>query len=151
MTYRRRAARPSPVFALATLALMACACAGFPGFPATSTTLIVNRTTIPVSAQDRGSTRTIGPCSERTIEYHGTWGGDADSEKPVAEPVPANAYPISLESQFTRPFENDLHLTIVVDATIGAHAVVPGSQERSAPCGGVPPTPSPASNAGASG
>jgi hypothetical protein len=126
------------------------ACAGFPGFPETSTTLIANKTTVPVSAEDSGSRRIVDPCSERTIEYHGTWGGDPESGNPVAEPLPADAYPVSLESQFTRPFENAIHLTIVVDATHGGHVVEPASRERSEPCGGVPPAPSESGSPGPS-
>jgi hypothetical protein len=136
-------ARRLPAFvAVALLAFALGACAGFPGLPETSTTLIVNKTTVPVSAEDSGSRRIVDPCSERTIEYHGTWGGDPESEKPVAEPLPAGAYLVLLESQFTRPFERAIHLTIVVDATHGAHVVESASEERSERCEGVPPTPS---------
>ena len=134
-----RARRLPAIAALAHLAFALGACAGFPGFPETSTTLIVNKTIVPISAEDGGSRRIVDPCSERTIEYHGTWGGDPESEKPVAEPLPADAYPVLLDSQFTRPFERAMHLTIVVDATLGGHIVEPGSKERSEPCGGVPP------------
>jgi hypothetical protein len=137
-----RARRLPAVAALTLLALAVAACAGFPGFPETSTTLIVNKTTVPVSAEDSGSRRIVDPCSERTIEYHGTWGGDPESGNPVAEPLPPDAYPVTLESQFTRPFENAIHLTIVVDATHGGHVVEPASKDRSEPCAGVPPPPS---------
>jgi hypothetical protein len=137
-----RVRRLPAVAGLAVVALAMGGCAGLPGFPETSTTLIVNNTTVPVSAEDSGSRRIVDPCSERTIEYHGTWGGDPESEKPVAEPLPADAYPVSLESQFTRPFERAMHLTIVVDAAHGFHVVEPTSEERSEPCAGVPPEPS---------
>ena len=103
--------------------------------------VIVNKTTVPVSAEDSGSRRIVDPCSERTIEYHGTWGGDPQTDQPVAEPLPSGAYIASLESQFTRPFENALHLSVVVDATNGAHSLDSMPELRSAPCGGVPPAP----------
>jgi hypothetical protein len=134
-----RARRLPAVVALALQAFALAACAGFAGLPETSTTLIVNKTAVPVSAEDNGSRRIVDPCSERTLEYHGTWGGDPESGEPVAEPLPADAYPVSLESQFTRPFERAIHLTIIVDATHGGHVVEPGSKELSEPCGGVPP------------
>ena len=114
----------------------------FPGGPETSTMVIVNKTTVPVSVEDSGSRRIVDACTERTIEYHGTWGGDPESKQPVAEPLPPDAYPLSLESQFTRPFETALHLAYIVDATIGAHVVEPRSALRSEPCAGVPPAPS---------
>jgi hypothetical protein len=117
------------------------ACHGFPGFPETSTMVILNKTTVPVSAEDSGSRRIVGPCSERKIEYHGTWGGDPESDQPVAEALPSDAYVVSLESQFTRPFENALHLSVIVDATYGAHSLDSMPELRSEPCAGVPPTP----------
>ena len=120
---------------------MLAACHGFLNLPETSTMVIVNKTTVPVSAEDSGSRRIIGPCSERTIEYHGTWGGDPQTDQPAAEPLPSDAYVVSLESQFTRPFENALHLSVIVDATYGAHSLDSMPELRSAPCTGVPPTP----------
>ncbi len=127
------------VAVLPLLALVVGACHMFPGGPETSTMVIVNKTTIPVSAEDGGSRRIVDPCSERTIEYHGTWGGDPESERPVAEPLPPDAYPVSLESQFTRPFETALHLSVIVDATNGAHSLDSMPELRSEPCAGVPP------------
>lgn len=100
--------------------------------------VILNKTTVPVSAEDSGSRRIVDPCSERTIEYHGTWGGDPGSTKPVAEPLPSDAYSISLDRQFTRPFENALHLKILVDAH-GAQTVGADRDLRSVPCVGIPP------------
>ena len=131
------ASRLATVFVLSLLVLVA-ACNTFPGFPETSTTRIVNKTTVPVSAEDSGSRRIIDPCSERTIEYHGTWGGDPESGQPVAEPLPSEAYVVSLESQFTRPFENALHLSIIVDAD-GAHSLDSMPELMAQPCAGVPP------------
>ena len=124
--------------ALSVLALAVVACSYFPGGAETSTIVIVNKTTVPVSAEDRGSRRIVDPCSERTLEYHGTWGGDPESSKPVAEPLPSGAYSASLESQFTRPFENALHLTILVD-THGAQTVGADRDLLSVPCVGIPP------------
>ena len=145
-----RARHPPAIAGLAVVALAIGACAGFPGFPETSTTLIVNNTTVPVSAEDTGSRRIVDPCSERTIEYHGTWGGDPESEQPVAEPLPPGAFQVLLESQFTRPLENAIHLTIVVDATHGAHVIEPSSAEKNEPCAGVPPAPSVSASPGPS-
>jgi hypothetical protein len=145
-----RARQLPAVAGLAAVALAMAGCAGFPGFPETSTTLIVNNTTIPVSAEDRGTRRIVDPCSERTIEYHGTWGGDPESEQPVVEQLPTVAYQVLLESQFTRPFERAIHLTIVVDATHGAHVVEPSSAEKNEPCAGVPPAPSVSASPGPS-
>ena len=137
--------RGLPVVSALGLALAIGGCAQLLGLPETSTTLIVNRTTVPVSAEDSGSRRIVEPCSERTIEYHGTWGGDPETSMPFAEPLPADAYQVFLESQFTRPFERAIHLTIVVD-TRGAHTVEPRSSLRSEPCAGVPqPRSAPAS------
>jgi hypothetical protein len=134
------AVRRLPVVALfPVLGLALGACHVFPGGPETSTMLIVNKITVAVSAEDRGSRRIVDPCSERTIEYHGTWGGDPESQQPVAEPLPADAYPVSLESQFTRPFETALHLSVIVDATSGAHSLDSMPALRSEPCAGVPP------------
>ena len=143
------AAHRNPAIALiALLAVVLGACHFFPGGPDTSTMLIVNKTTVPVSAEDGDSRRIVDPCSERTIEYHGTWGGDPESQQPVAEPLPPDVYPVSLESQFTRPFETALHLSIIVDATNGAHSLDSMPELRSEPCAGVPPAhstpPSPA-------
>jgi hypothetical protein len=104
--------------------------------------VIVNKTTVPVSAEDSGSRRIVDPCSERTIEYHGTWGGDPESTKPVAEPLPPDAYSVSLASQFTRPFENALHLRILVDAH-GAQTVGADRDVQSVPCAGIPPQAAP--------
>jgi hypothetical protein len=144
--------RPRRLPAVAALAvpLALGACAGFPGFPETSTMVIVNKTTVPVSAEDGGSRRIVVPCSERTIEYHGTWGGDPESEQPVAEPLPADAYVVSLESQFTRPFETAIHLSTIVDATHGAHSLDSMPELRSEPCAGVPPAPSASTSPGPS-
>ena len=145
------AVRRLPVVALfPVLSLALGACHVFPGGPETSTMLIVNKTTVAVSAEDRGSRRIVDPCSERTIEYHGTWGGDPESEQPVAEQLPTGAYQVLLESQFTRPFERAIHLTIVVDATHGAHVVEPSSAEKNEACAGVPPAPSVSASPGPS-
>ena len=128
---------------VALLALATAACRALPGFSETSTMVIINKTTVPVSAEDSGSRRIIDPCSERTIEYHGnTWGGDPKSGQPVAEPLPPGAYVIKLESQFTRPFENALHLGVIVDSN-GGHSLNSMPELRSLPCAGVPPTPTP--------
>jgi hypothetical protein len=127
--------------ALPLLALVLAGCHGFLNLPETSTMVIVNKTTVPVSAEDGGSRRIVGPCSERTIEYHGTWGGDPQTEQPVAEPLPSGAYVVKLESQFTRPFENALHLSAIVDAENGAHSLDSMPELRSKPCAGVPPAP----------
>lgn len=109
--------RVRAIATLPVLALVVVACAYLPGGAETSTMVIVNKTTVPVSAEDSGSRRIVGPCSERTIEYHGTWGGDPASSTPYAEPKPSDAFSISLESQFTRPFENPIHQRILVDTT----------------------------------
>jgi hypothetical protein len=106
--------------------------------------VIVNRTTAPVSAEDRGSRRIIEACSERTVEYHGTWGGDPETLMPVTEPLPSGAYTIKLESQFTRPFERPIHLRLLVDAH-GTQGVTPDRDLQSVPCGGTPPPTSPPS------
>jgi hypothetical protein len=126
--------------ALQLLALVLAGCHGFLGFPETSTIVIVNKTTVPVSAEDSDSRRIVDGCSERTIEYHGTWGGDPQTEQPVAEPLPSGAYVVKLESQFTRPFENALHLSVIVDAENGAHSLDSMPELRSAPCAGIPPS-----------
>jgi len=128
-----------PVVSGAIVALAVGACSLLPGGPETSTIVIVNKTTVPVSAEDGGSRRIVGPCSERTIEYHGTWGGDPETAQPVAEPLPSDAYPVSLESPFTRPFENAVHQRVIVDAANGAHSLDSMPELRSAPCIGVPP------------
>jgi hypothetical protein len=134
-------ARRLPAAALPLLALVLAACHGFLGFRETSTMVIVNKTTVPVSAVDSGSRRIVDPCSERTIEYHGTWGGDPQTEQPVAEPLPSGTYVVKLESQFSRPFESALHLSVIVDAENGAHSLDSMPELRSAPCAGVPPSP----------
>ena len=126
------------VAALVGLAVAVVACSYLPGGPETSTITIVNKTTVPVSAEDSGSRRIIAPCSERTIEYHGTWGGDPESTRPVAESLPPDAYSVSLESQFTRPFEKALHLRILVDGQ-GAQTVASNRDANSEPCAGIPP------------
>jgi len=130
--------RVRAIATLPILALVIVACAYPPGGAETSTTVIVNKTTVPVSAEDSGSRRIVGPCSERTIEYHGTWGGDPESSTPYAEPKPSDAFSISLESQFTRPFENAIHQQILVDKN-GAHTVGSDRDLRSGPCVGIPP------------
>jgi len=48
---------------------------------------------------------------------------------------------VKLESQFTRPFENALHLSVIVDAENGAHSLDSMPELRSGPCAGVPPSP----------
>jgi hypothetical protein len=126
------------ITALPILALAVVACAFLPDGLETSTMVIVNKTTVPVSAEDDGSRRIVDPCSERTIEYHGTWGGDPESSMPYAEPAPPDAYSISLDSQFTRPFENAIHQRILVN-TQGAQTVGPDRDLRSEPCVGIPP------------
>ena len=126
-----------PTFVLVAVAVAACYL--LPGGAETSTMRIVNKKTVPVSAEDSGSRRIVEPCSERTIEYHGTWGGDPESGQPVAEPLPSDAYSVSLESQFTRPFENPIHQSVIVDATNGAHSLDSMPELRSAPCAGIPP------------
>lgn len=143
------AAHRNPAFALLPLLTFVLgACHMFPGGPETSTIVIVNKTTVPVSAEDGGSRRIVDPCSERTIEYHGTWGGDPETQQPVAEPLPPDAYPVSLESQFLVPFEAARHLSIIVDAANGAHSLDSMPELRSEPCAGIPPAhsapPSPA-------
>jgi len=130
--------RVRAIATLPILALVIVACAYLPGGAETSTTVIVNKTTVPVSAEDSGSRRIVGPCSERTIEYHGTWGGDPQTSTPFAEPKPSDAFSVSLESQFTRPFENAIHQRILVDMN-GAHTVGSDRDLRSGPCVGVPP------------
>jgi hypothetical protein len=107
--------------------------------PGNSTIVIVNRTTVPVSAEDSGSRRIVGPCSERTIEYHGTWGGDTETSVPVAEPLPSGASRVSLESRFTRPFERAVHLRVLVD-THGSQTVASDRDLRAEPCAGQPRT-----------
>jgi len=91
-----------------------------------------------VSAEDSGSRRIVGPCSERTIEYHGTWGGDPESSMPFAEPLPPGAYAISLDSQFTWPFESPIHQRILVD-THGRQTADLDRALGSEPCVGTPP------------
>lgn len=132
-------ARLATVAALPLLVLVVAACNTFPGFPETSTLRIVNKTTVPVSLEDRGSRRIIEPCSERTIEYHGTWGGDPETDQPLAESVPADVHVVPFESQFTRPFEYPLHISIVVDAKYGAHSLDSMPELMAEPCAGVPP------------
>jgi hypothetical protein len=124
---------------LVLIAFVVAACSLLPGGAETSTIVIVTKTTVPVSAEDSGSRRIVAPCSERTIEYHGSWGGDPESGQPVAEPLPSDAYSVSLESQFTRPFENPVHQRVIVDATNGAHSLDSMPELRSAPCAGIPP------------
>jgi hypothetical protein len=133
------ARRLATVTAVILMTLAAAACSLFPGGRETSTMVIVNKTTVPVSAEDTGSRRIVGPCSERTIEYHGTWGGDPETDQPVAELLPSDAYAVSLESQFTRPFEHARHLSVIVDAGSGAHSLDSMPELRSEPCVGTPP------------
>ena len=55
---------------------------------------------------------------------------------PYAEPLPSYAYSISLESQFTLPFENAIHQRILVDEH-GTQTVGSDRDLRSEPCVGI--------------
>jgi hypothetical protein len=98
---------------------------------------VVNRTTAPVVVADHGSVSVVAACSERTLGWHGSWGGDPDY-RPVVEPVPPGAWTLPT-SDIDQPIEGPLVRRVVVTKSdVGQTA------DGNAPCDGVPPA-SPAS------
>jgi hypothetical protein len=58
--------------ALVVLATAVVGCWGF-ATPDSAFT-VVNRTTVPVVVEDDGSVSVVAACSERTLDWHNTWG-----------------------------------------------------------------------------
>ena len=112
---------------------------GFP--PAHDAFTVVNRTTVPVVVADHGSVSVVAACSERTLAWHGSWGGDSDY-KPVAEPIPSGAWVLPA-SDVEQPIEGPLVVRVVV-----TKSEVGESADGNAPCDGVPPA-SPTDSPGA--
>ena len=129
--------------ALLVVAASVVGCYGVP--PAHDAFTVVNRTTVPVVVADGGSVSIVAACSERTLGWHGTWGGD-DQYRPVAEPIPAGAWVLPPSQVAPEPLEGPLVRRVVVNKLeIGEAA------DSSLPCDGTPPgtsAPIPRSGAG---
>jgi hypothetical protein len=123
--------RLGALFVLGTTVL---GCYGFP--QAQDAFTVVNRTTVPVVVADGGSVSVVAACSERTLGWHGTWGGGSDY-KPVAGPVPSGAWALPTSDVAPEPFEGPLVRRVVI-----TKSEVGESADSNAPCDGVPP-PSP--------
>lgn len=130
------------VAGLAAAAAAAAAVAGcFPTGDSAFT--VINRTTVPIVVVDWKSVSVVAACSERTIAWHGTWGGN-DRYEPVAEPVPAGAWTLPAANLAPEVIEGPVVRQVVVTS-----AGVTENGDRNAPCDGPPP-PSPAASASAS-
>lgn len=120
---------------VAVAALAALSVAGCWGESAFTVT---NRTTTPVVVVDWKSVSVVAACSERTIGWHGTWGGGADY-KPIAEPVPSGAWTMPADDVPLGPMEGSIVRQVVVTS-----AGVSENGDRNAPCDGPPPPSPPA-------
>lgn len=109
----------------------------------------INKTTVPIAIVDHESRSIVAPCSERTIGWSNTWGGDRSTGSPRAEPLPADAYVLSVDS-YRPAVDGALRLTFVV-TRVGIVQVRGGmSDPRNLPCEGAPPprpSPRPSSSA----
>jgi hypothetical protein len=103
----------------------------------------INKTTVPIAIVDHESRSIIAPCSERTIGWHNSWGGDPSTGKPRAEPLPADAYMVSVDG-YRPAVDSALRLTFVVTRVRIAQIGDGMADPRNLPCEGVPPArPSP--------
>jgi hypothetical protein len=95
----------------------------------------VNRTTVPIAVVDRDSRTIVPPCSERTIGWLNTWGGNHSPE-----PMPPGAFVVSAES-YRVPADALPTITIVIAKDPALIQREPDPQNI--PCEGVPrPLPS---------
>ena len=100
----------------------------------------VNRTTVPIAVVDGGSRSIVAACSNRSIQLHNTWGGDANTGLPVSEPLPANAYVLSAQPWHVQA-DGTLTATVVIAANYLGDKFDGMPVDLEAACNGVPPPP----------
>jgi hypothetical protein len=98
----------------------------------------VNKTTVPIAIVDQGSRSIVGPCSQRTIKWNNSWGGNPSTGLPNAEPMPADAYILSAEGHRPPPDAMPSVTTFITRVQIlEVHEGMPDL--RDLPCEGTPP------------
>ena len=106
--------------------------------PGESGLTYINKTTVSIAVTDQGSRSIIDPCSERTLRWHNSWGGDPSTGTPHAEPLPAGAYSVSAE--IFRPAPDGVFRVTEVVTRAGVIQQREGMPDlRSLTCEGVPP------------
>jgi len=90
----------------------------------------VNRTTVPIAVVDRESRSIVAACTQRTLGWSNTWGGNHDPE-----PLPSGAFLVSAEGYHV-PADALPTITIVIasDPTV----LVGEPDPQDIPCQGVP-------------
>jgi hypothetical protein len=91
----------------------------------------INRTTVPVAVVDRDSRTIIPACSERTLGWSNTWGGNHGPE-----PLPSGAFVVSADG-YRVPADALPTITIVI---VKDPALLAGGRDpEDIPCEGAPP------------
>ena len=98
----------------------------------------VNRTTVPIAVVDHGSRSIVGACSERTLRWSNSWGGDPSTGVPSAEPLPPGAYEVSAENFRPAP-DGVFKVTVIITKVRIGQAYGDMPDPRGIPCEGVPP------------